>query len=361
MSTRWGLLAVVSGIVAVTGCGSMTTSSAESGGYNAGTPSGASPADPAAPPANAGEIPDGPAPAPAPQAGQLTAGVWDDNLNFAFFSRYAKVMGSRLQGVPFFSDAERFAARDRALRPRAQGQALDLAIVFDTTGSMGDELRYLQSEFEAIVSSLKAKYPSVSQRYSLVVYRDQGDQYVTKSSPFVSDVSEFRATMAKERAGGGGDFPEAVDEALEHMTQLDWDASAGTARVAFWVADAPHHVGAEARVAAATKAAAAKDVHVYPVAASGTDDRTEYTMRSVAQMTGGRYLFLTDDSGIGNAHAEPRIPCYFVTRLDHAIERMLDIELRGARLDPPKDQIVRTVGTPVNGFCSVRGEQLACY
>ena len=30
----------------------------------------------------------------------------------------------------------------------------------------------------------------------------------------------------------------------------------------------------------------------------------------------GRYLFLTDDSGIGNDHEEPRVPCYRVERLD---------------------------------------------
>ena len=51
-------------------------------------------------------------------------------------------------------------------------------------------------------------------------------------------------------------------------------------------------------------------------------------MRSAAQLTGGRYLFLTDDSGVGGEHKEPNIPCYFVTRLDHAILRMVDIEMQ---------------------------------
>ncbi len=62
------------------------------------------------------------------------------------------------------------------------------------------------------------------------------------------------------------------------------------------------------------RAARSLDVHIYPVASSGVDELTELTMRSAAQLTGGRYLFLTDDSGVGGAHMEPSIPCYFVTK-----------------------------------------------
>jgi hypothetical protein len=68
-------------------------------------------------------------------------------------------------------------------------------------------------------------------------------------------------------------------------------------------------------------------VHIYAVAASGVDELTEDTMRSAAELTGGRYLFLTNDSGVGGAHKEPEIPCYFATHLDDAILRMVDIEL----------------------------------
>ena len=62
-------------------------------------------------------------------------------------------------------------------------------------------------------------------------------------------------------------------------------------------------------------------VHVYPVASSGVDELTELSMRSAAQLTGGRYLFLTDDSGVGGEHKEPSIPCYVVTKLDDALLR----------------------------------------
>jgi hypothetical protein len=98
---------------------------------------------------------------------------------------------------------------------------------------------------------------------------------------------------------------------------------------------------------------AALDVHVYPVASSGIDEITELTMRSAAQLTGGRYLFLTNDSGIGGDHKEPTIPCYFVTRLDDAILRMVDIELSGEYREPAEDEILRTGGNPQDGACTL--------
>ena len=97
-----------------------------------------------------------------------------------------------------------------------------------------------------------------------------------------------------------------------------------------------------------------KDVHLYPVAASGTDERAEYTMRASAQMTGGRYIFLTDDSGIGGAHAEPHIPCYVVTRFDRALVRMAESEMTGKHVFAPAGEILRTVGNPVDGTCTTK-------
>ena len=90
----------------------------------------------------------------------------------------------------------------------------------------------------------------------------------------------------------------------------------------------------------------AKGVHVYPIASSDTDDTAEYQMRSTAQLTGGRYVFLTNDSGVGNSHAEPHIPCYAVTRLDSAIIRAIDTELTGQRHEAPSEEVIRNVGQP---------------
>jgi hypothetical protein len=74
-------------------------------------------------------------------------------------------------------------------------------------------------------------------------------------------------------------------------------------------------------------------------------------MRAAAQLTQGRYLFLTDDSGVGGEHKEPSIPCYFVTRLNDAIVRMVDIEMSGVYREPDASQVIRTGGDPADRAC----------
>ena len=74
-------------------------------------------------------------------------------------------------------------------------------------------------------------------------------------------------------------------------------------------------------------------------------------MRQAAAITGGRCLFLTDDSGVGYGHAEPRISCYLVTGLRSPTIRVLQAELAGTRVEPAPSEIVRQVGTCQKGRC----------
>jgi hypothetical protein len=222
---------------------------------------------------------------------------------------------------------------------------LDLVLVLDTTGSMGDELAYLKSEIRSIARDVAAKFPHVSQRYGLVVYRDRGDEYVTRTFPFTASVDEFRANLAAQSAGGGGDYPESMERGLEEAVRLQW-RSADTARVLFLVADAPPHAQDVGKALAAVDALRKKGVAVYPVACSGYDQATELVMRTGALLTGGQFLFLTNDSGVGEGHAEPNIPFYHVQRLDRLMVRMIAGELSGRRLEPAPDEILRTVGNP---------------
>jgi hypothetical protein len=311
-----------------------------------------------------GAVPEDPAPmgeggpgANEIQSGTLTAGTWDDSQNLERFLEYrGGLADAQTPGLPLFDEQ---AHRDAAVRAaQATSHAtLDIALVIDTTGSMGDELRYLQSEFDALSSAIEAQYPEADQRWALVVYRDVGDEYVTRSFDFQAAGVGFRERLRAQSAGGGGDYPEASEAALAAMNQLAWRSDPATARLAFWVGDAPHHGANAEPLAAAVEVASSQDVHVYPVASSGVDELTEYTMRSAAQLTLGRYLFLTNDSGVGGDHKEPTIPCYFVTRLDHAILRMIDIEMSGVYREPSPEQVIRSGGDPADGACRLESGQ----
>ena len=324
--------------------------------------SGAAGAGAGANPVPPGEDTEEPA-RPNTQSGTLTAGAWDDNLNFDRFSEQrTELLQARAAGALPTTDKEHAAAQERWGADRAPNSLLDIALVIDTTGSMGDEITYLQTELTAISQSIEARYPDAEQRWSLIVYRDDTDEYVTRVFAFTGDIAELRGHLLKQNANGGGDFPEAPDAALAAMNDLEWRTEGGIARLAFWVADAPHHADDAELMADAIRGSSELDVHIYPVASSGIDDLTELTMRSAAQLTGGRYLFLTDDSGVGGEHKEPNLPCYFVTRLDQAMLRMVDIEMTGEYREPEENQIIRTGGDPEDGACTLAsGEEVEVF
>lgn len=226
---------------------------------------------------------------------------------------------------------------------------LDLQLVIDTTGSMGDELDYLQEELTSIVGSIANNNPGIHIRLGLVLYRDIGDEYVTRDFPFTDDVAEFQATLNAQTHDGGGDYPEAMDRALEVAMTFAWRDDA--VKALLLVADAPPHNHKLQATWEAALAAREQQIHIVPLAASGSGLLTEFIMRGMAVLTNSRYLFLTDDSGYGNPHDEPTTECYVVTRLDHLVIRVIDSLLQGERIEPAEEQIVRTEGNYNSGVC----------
>lgn len=292
-----------------------------------------------------------------PQGGLLTAGIWDDNLNFAEFESYRDSLWADDQSQVderLFSDAEQEAANAEAQAESQLPTTLDVALVVDTTGSMGDEITYLQTEFRDLSAEINARYPDAQVRWSLVVYRDQGDEYVVRHDDFTDDPNAFRNSLAQQFATGGGDYPEAPERALELANTLAWRGSDATAKLAFWVADAPPHVQNLPAFADSVRDLGASRVSIYPVASSGVDESTEYFMRASAQRTGGRYIFITNDSGIGLDHKEPTISCYYVTLLRDAVLRAIDAEMLGEPAAPSEGEVIRSVGQPdASGLCQL--------
>jgi hypothetical protein len=83
----------------------------------------------------------------------------------------------------------------------------------------------------------------------------------------------------------------------------------------------------------------------------GVAGEAEFVMRSTALLTGAQYLFLTDDSGVGNPHAEPHIPCYTVEQLAPLMVRAVRSELSGHRVEAEPQFSIRTVGQGQGGVC----------
>ncbi len=202
---------------------------------------------------------------------------------------------------------------------------VDVAFVVDATGSMGDEINFLQAEMSDIIFQSKQISNKLNFRFANVYYRDEGDSYVTKSMNFNRVLSESDAFINQQSAGGGGDFPEAMDVGLDSaINNLSWSENA-RARILFLILDAPPHQGSAVneRLQRLILQAAEKGIRIVPIGASGIDKSTEYLMRALALGTNGTYTFLTDHSGIGNSHIKPSTDSYEVETLNAILVRIV--------------------------------------
>jgi len=200
----------------------------------------------------------------------------------------------------------------------------DFVFVVDATGSMGDEIAYLKAEITDVIGRIKKDHKDITVNLGSVFYRDHGDSYLVRSSDLDSDISKTTKFIEEQNAGGGGDYPEAVEEGLESaINQMSWSSDA-RAKVIFLVLDAPPHSTPEIteRLGKLTREAAKKGIRIVPVTASGINKSTEYLMHSMALATNGTYVFITDDSGIGGSHIKPSTDDYKVELLNDLLIRL---------------------------------------
>ena len=201
---------------------------------------------------------------------------------------------------------------------------VQIAFMVDATGSMGDELEFLKMDLKKVINEVQKTNTQLKISTATVFYRDEGDEYVVKHSPFTEDINQTTEFISQQRADGGGDFPEAVDKALVQLNQLQWQPEART-RIAFLVLDAPPHNKSAviSSIQYSVKTAAANGIKLIPVVASGIDKTTEFLMRFIAMYTNGTYVFITDHSGIGNKHLEPSVGEYQVEKLSDLMVRLI--------------------------------------
>ena len=228
--------------------------------------------------------------------------------------------GNKLQSPSAFANGVNLLTADRGC---GLSPDVDIAFVVDATGSMGDEIEFLKLELEDVIRHTMEKYKSLTLRAAPVFYRDNGDAYVTRHAGFNDDLLKTLNFIKLQSAGGGGDTPEAVDQAMSTaIDSLQWNPEART-RILFLILDAPPHNEGKERIRQLTLKAAAKGIRIVPIACSGTDKSTEFLLRSIALATNGTYTFLTNHSGVGNTHIEPTTDKYAVELLGNLMERII--------------------------------------
>ncbi len=241
---------------------------------------------------------------------------------------------------------------------------VDIAFVVDATSSMSDEIAYLKSELLDVVSRIKSINPDIDYRLGSVFYRDHGDAYVTRISPFDKDMKKTLDFIQKQDAAGGGDSPEAVDDALREVLDMNWRPHA--LKMAFLVLDAPPHNDAKTmeRIKSQIKQAAEMGIRIIPVTASGLDRSTEFLMKYIAILTNGTYVFITDHSGIGNPHLAPVVEDFEVELLNDCLVRLIDQFSRPYSCDENSDNQKNDINleakvypNPCTGYINIKSNK----
>ena len=222
----------------------------------------------------------------------------------------------------------------------SKANVIKMMFVIDVTGSMGDELNYITNEITDVIGRIASNDDQTRIDLALLFYRDNGDTEKFNYAAFknVTDptlLAEQKQALAAQSATGGGDYPEALDEALLMAVGKDWGEENST-KIIFHVFDAPSHSDEEniARCGQAAKIAAEKGIRYCPILCSGADLLCEYIARQGAVYTGGTFIFVTDHSGIGNAHYDPNIPNAVVEKLNDMLVRLAIGYHTGTFADP---------------------------
>ena len=249
-----------------------------------------------------------------------------------------------------FSAEAPFTAATRDVEVQLDGaeakkNTIKIMLVIDVTGSMGDELNYLQTELVDVINRIADANSGVQIELALLFYRDDGDAEKFAYNDFVNvntpqGLSTQLIHLRAQRADGGGDYPEAVDEALELAMSKAWGDDNST-KIIFHLLDAPPHSNDqysknnyEKRFETAVRKAAGMGIRLCPILCSGADSLCEYLMRQEAIYTGGTFIFVTDDSGIGGAHHDPNIPDAVVEKLNDLMVRIVVGYHTGVFADP---------------------------
>ena len=187
--------------------------------------------------------------------------------------------------------------------PATAAPRIEVVFVLDTTGSMADLIEGAKQKIWSITNMMIDLNPEAEIAFGLIGYRDLDDEYVTKVHPLSNDVQGIFSHLRRFEADGGGDTPEAVNEALaEAINKIQWsepkDQGQDSRRILFLVGDAPPHMDYAngPKYQTLLKRARDKGLVVNSIQA-GDDPETEAYWREIAQMGGGRYMAIAQDGG----------------------------------------------------------------
>jgi lysophospholipase L1-like esterase/Mg-chelatase subunit ChlD len=195
---------------------------------------------------------------------------------------------------------------------------VDVALVIDATGSMGDDIASVRDNTHALVGDLAAS--GADWRVTVVTYKDvppegdPGDYAARLEVPFSNDVAKIQAAVDAIVADGGGDTPETVLSGVKLAIGQHWRA--GAKKAILVLGDAPpkdpEPVSHLTSTVVAAAAVALDPAEIYPVLINA-DSQVRQEFDALAEATGGSVVDTvgTDDAvkalgtTLGNVSSAP--------------------------------------------------------
>lgn len=139
-------------------------------------------------------------------------------------------------------DTELFARLEGYLTA-ASPTHIDIAFCLDCTGSMRPAFRAAQAGIDDTLLFLRRMTTSL--RFSLMAYRDRGQEFETRGWDFTDDLAELRANLWVLTAEKGGGSSESVYAAMRRtLVDMQWRPGGGHVRkFLLIIGDGAPHVG----------------------------------------------------------------------------------------------------------------------
>jgi len=177
---------------------------------------------------------------------------------------------------------------------------IEVCFVLDTTGSMGGLIEGAKQKIWSIANEMISAKPTPELKLGLIGYRDRGDDYVVKSFSLTDDIDAIYGHLREFQAGGGGDTPESVNEALaEAIHKMPWSSDNKVLKIIFLVGDAPPHMDYPngPKYPDLCREAAKKDLIINTIQC-GEMAETKPIWQEIAKLSEGSYVGISQSGNV---------------------------------------------------------------
>jgi Mg-chelatase subunit ChlD len=177
---------------------------------------------------------------------------------------------------------------------------IEVCFVLDTTGSMGGLIEGAKQKIWSIANEMISAQPTPELKLGLIGYRDRGDDYILKSFGLTDDIDAIYGHLREFQAGGGGDAPESVNEALaEAIHKMPWSSDKKVLKIIFLVGDAPPHMDYPngPKYPDLCREAAKKDLIINTIQC-GEMAETKPIWQEIAKLSEGSYVGISQSGNV---------------------------------------------------------------